>query len=80
MIRTDRLAFIGHRFKSRPSTLRAHASRRIGFSETGGCHSVLRGYTTPVGDVRDELTAITERPHVVVLDEADDIYRTKLLE
>ena len=80
MIWTDRPAFTGYRFNS-PSAragVRCFATNRS--SETGGCHSVLRGYTTPVDDVRDELTAITECPHVVVLSEADDIYRIKLLE
>jgi Cdc6-like AAA superfamily ATPase len=36
-------------------------------------------HTAPVDDVRSELAAITERPYVVVLDEADDICRTNLL-
>ena len=36
-------------------------------------------HTTPVDDVRADLAAITERPYVVVLDEADDICRTDLL-
>jgi Cdc6-like AAA superfamily ATPase len=36
-------------------------------------------HTTSVDDVRDELATITERPYVVVLDEADDVCRTELL-
>lgn len=36
-------------------------------------------HTAPIDDVRDELAAITERPFVVVLDEADDVCRTDLL-
>lgn len=36
-------------------------------------------HTAPVKDVRADLAAITERPYVVVLDEADDVCRTDLL-
>jgi Cdc6-like AAA superfamily ATPase len=36
-------------------------------------------HTAPVEDVRADLAAITERPYVVVLDEADDVCRTDLL-
>ena len=36
-------------------------------------------HTAPVDDVRDELATITERPYVVVLDEADAVCRTDLL-
>ena len=37
-------------------------------------------HTTPVDDVRDDLASIADRPYVVVLDEADDICQTDLLE
>lgn len=37
-------------------------------------------HTAPVGDVRAELAAITDRPYVVILDEADAVCRTDLLE
>ena len=36
-------------------------------------------HTAPVNDVRSELAAITDRPYVVILDEADDVCRTDLL-